>query len=260
MIVFPDDWDKQKSTCKKKRKNEAVTPSEEDGSNSSSTAVTDSLMIPTPLPEVPEMAYDIMKTIHNTKPTPVLPAELDLDVILSHVQFSDILSNLFQHEKIDSSTSLPIVTKAYEESFMREPYADEKPCVSGSLCECNFIDPKHPFTAVEFIPPGDTVKETAQLCVLCSRKITQKLFYDILFTGKECKSCIQRYGNICNTPGEYARECVLACPTHAPLHCMPFPIMSHQRNKYQVYVSNGIRCIRQLRVSYEDFCSPLTKE
>jgi hypothetical protein len=34
--------------------------------------------------------------------------------------------------------------------------------------------------------------------------------------------------------------------------------MSHQRNKYRVRLSGGVRVLDQLRVRYEDFSSPLT--
>lgn len=246
MFVFPDDWNHAKSTAKKKRKLEASEQDQGFASLENSNTITSCATV-----------NDIVKSIHNTKSTPAIPLDFDLDVILTHVSFCEILGNLF-HEA--SNTQIPVVTKLYEESYMREPYQDERACVSGSMCECNFIDPSMPFTGVEFLPPGEPPSSTAQFCVLCSRKITQKLFYDILFTGKEHKGCIQRYGNLCNIPKEYARDCVLICPSHMPMHYMPFPMMSHQRNKYEVYVSNGIRTLRQLRVGYEDFCTPLTKE
>ena len=43
--------------------------------------------------------------------------------------------------------------------------------------ESRFIDRNAPFVGVEFRLPGDP--EAAQLCVLCSRRLTQKLFYDM---------------------------------------------------------------------------------
>lgn len=90
--------------------------------------------------------------------------------------------------------------------------------------------------------------------------MTQKLFYDILFTGADVNGVIQRFGNLCNTPGEYARECMLICPRNAPAHCMPLPIMSHQRNKYAVHINCGMRHLTQVMVGYEDFATPSTRE
>ena len=62
-----------------------------------------------------------------------------------------------------------------------------------------------------------------------------------------------------NVPGEYARECALVCPTNGQLQYMPAPIMSHQRNKYEVYLHSWTLYILQLRVEYEDFQIPSTE-
>lgn len=276
-IAFPEEWVKSKSQTKKRRKlvsgklalrdnNDSDENMEEEKTQVSPTVTaahvsgidTDKGLSSACV--LSGVVNDIMKSIHNTRAVPVFPAELDLDVILSTTSFSDILSNIFHKNMVDTSTRLISVSKIYEESYMREPYQDERACAAGTMCEGHFINPTLPFTCVEFVLPGEAVSEAPQLCVLCSRKTTQKLFYDILFTGADFKGCIQRYGNLCNTKGEYARECMLICPPHVPLHCMPLPIMSHQRNKYEVYLSNGVRTIRQIKVAYEDFCIPLTKE
>lgn len=250
--TFPEDWEKQQPTSQKKRKHVESTSFTDAEKNVPEESIASFELSP--------LVKQIMMNIHNTQSTPAIPAELDLDVILSHVSFSDILKSFFRSDFSTQQKHIPIVSKIYEESFMREPYASERPCASGTLCECNFIDPENPFTAVEFIVPGESVSETPQLCVLCSRKITQKCFYDIVFTGKEFEAPIQRYGNICSAPQEYARECVLICPVHMPLQCMPFPMMSHQRNKYEVFINNGIKMLRQIHVSFEDFRPPLTSE
>ena len=186
------------------------------------------------------------------------PDELTMDTVLEH------LSNRLLMEKGDRGTTIPVlavpvVSKAYEESYLREPFRDERACASGAMCECNFIDPSIPFIGVEFTPYGIPPTTLPSLCVLCSRKTTQKLFYDVLLRGKHATGVIQRYGNIVNAPGEYARECALVCPTNGPLQCLPVPMMSHQRNRYETYMHNGVRCIRQLRVGYEDFRRPSTE-
>jgi hypothetical protein len=133
--------------------------------------------------------------------------------------------------KTKEESNVVVVSRVYEESLMRETLEGEQQCASGALCECLKINPNIPFIGTEFLLPGESKKSTPNFCVLCARKITQKLFYDVLFTGKEPPGLIQRHGNICNTPGEYALECMLVCPVNQPLHCMPVPIMSHQRNK-----------------------------
>ena len=41
---------------------------------------------------------------------------------------------------------------------MREPLnSTERLCVMGERCECRYIDKGNPFTAVEFILPGEKV-------------------------------------------------------------------------------------------------------
>ena len=149
---------------------------------------------------------------------------------------------------------VPIVTRVYEESFLRESLtSDEKNCVMGSACECMFIDQQHPFIGTEFLVPGELPSEQAQMCVLCCRKITQQLFHDMLFNGVTFRGVIQRYGNICEQAGEYSRECMLICPSNCQVQCMPLPIVSHQRNRYSVVLRSGRKYLQQHRVAYEDF-------
>jgi hypothetical protein len=282
-FTVPGDWDNQSNSTSKKRKagESTIKPAAAAAAKTSSSARKPPPPNPLPVPLPPSdpsetersvekeaqltetlspIVTDILSNIHKTQQNPCIPAEMDLDVILTHVSFSDILKNFFHRYSIDETPSIPVISKIYEESFMREPQEGERPCASGSLCECNFINPELPFTAVEFLLPGEGVPKTPQFCVLCSRKITQKCFYDILFSGKEFKTPIQRFGNLCNTPKEYARECVLICPPQLSLQCMPFPMMSHQRNKYEVHTLNGQFYLKQIQVSYEDFHAPLTKE
>jgi hypothetical protein len=77
---------------------------------------------------------------------------------------------------------VPVISRVYEESFMREPTAGERKCVMGTSCEAMVIDKNKPFIAVEFNFPGKTL-EVPQMCVLCYRKHTQRLFYDYSIVG-----------------------------------------------------------------------------
>lgn len=204
-----------------------------------------------------ETLHVIRRSINTAAGIPMTPSELNLDVILSRVPFRTMVNGLFSSDTYEQP-SVPVVVRAYEEHYLREPtMASERPCAAGAMCECMFIDLTNPFTGVEFVVPGETPKESsAEFCVLCSRKVTQKLFYDIVLARKEVHGVIQRYGNLCGVQGEYARECMLICPPGGPLHNMPLPIMSHQRNKYQVRVVNGVRTLVQLKVGFEDFPAP----
>lgn len=164
---------------------------------------------------------------------PSVAAEVNLDHILSSVPYRDMLKDFFGsscsslhtnrshhragaqpqqlHQQQARLPQIPIVTKSYEESFMREPMWDyERPCVMGSSCECNFIStrPEESFTGVEFILPSEahldvSERQQRQMCVLCHRKLVQSLFYDIMYSGAPFRGVIQRYGNICNHAGEF---------------------------------------------------------
>jgi hypothetical protein len=112
------------------------------------------------------------------------------------------------------------------------------------------------------------------MCVLCSRKTTQKLYFDMCYAGVAPHCVIQRYGspepvsplkrtcrygNIFGQVGEYSIDCMLACPPELSLHSMPVPIMSHQRNRYSVVNVCGSKQLKQHRVSHEpesDFQTP----
>jgi hypothetical protein len=264
--MFPSDWNTQTGHKKKRRVADDSSPAAAAAAQQQPPAANTQADEPQPSASTPledlRLPSLILRNINTASRAPATPAELNLDAILSRVPYREILENLYGRENYPH-VDVPVITRAYEEAFLREPmpHSEERPCVSGELCECMFIDQCVPFVGVEFLLPRESISrpEIPQFCVLCSRKVTQKLFYDIIFAGKEVRGVIQRYGNICNVPGEYARECMLICPPHAPLHCMPLPVMSHQRNKYRVKISSGVKHLEQLRVRHEDFVSPLTE-
>jgi hypothetical protein len=184
---------------------------------------------------------------------------LNLDHILSRVPYKTMLENLFSNVTPDGGPpDVPILSRAYEESFMRQAHPGERPCVMADQCECMFIDQNAPFVGVEFRLQGDP--ETPQMCVLCSRATTQKCFYDICFLGRPIKGVIQRYGGIFGQAGEYAQEVMIIPPRAMGLASMPVPSVSHQRNRYSVVVHGGIKHLKQHRVGTEDFPRPSSTE
>jgi hypothetical protein len=184
-------------------------------------------------------------------------SELNLDHILARVPYKSMLENLFSN--VDEVVpDVPILGRAYEESFMRQGMAGERQCVMGEMCECMCIDKSAPFVGVELRLPGDP-PESPQMCVLCSRAATQRCFYDMCFLGRTIKGVIQRYGGIFGQPGEYAAECMLVCPRTMGLASMPVPSMSHQRNRYSVVTHSGLKHLKQHRVGWEDFQPPSSK-
>jgi hypothetical protein len=104
----------------------------------------------------------------------------------------------------------------------------------GDKCECNFISKEHGFIAVEFLLPHEINTDVRQTCILCHRRTVQTLFYDLLYAGRPFKGVIQRFGSICSKVGEYSNDVMLICPIGGPVQCMPFPSVSHQRNRYTV--------------------------
>jgi hypothetical protein len=177
---------------------------------------------------------DICKSVcENIGRCEEVECELDFFDILSHIDYKGVLEGLFGGRGM--GIDVPVISRAYEESFMREPMSGERKCVMGTSCEAMVIDKSKPFIAVEFQLPGKST-EVPQMCVLCSRKHTQRLFYDFLYraTPATCTGVIQRYGVLCNIPGEYRKDMCLIMPPHGPVHCMPYPSVTYQRSHFTV--------------------------
>jgi hypothetical protein len=194
----------------------------------------------------------ILRRLNADYPSPS-PSELSLDHILTRVSYRGLLENLFSNVEPEVP-DVPVLSKAYEETFMRQALAGEQSCVMGDQCECMHIDKSSPFIGVEFRLPQDP--QPPQMCLLCSRATTQKCFYDMCYAGKPTRGLIQRHGNIFGQPGEYAVECMLLCPRAIGLASMPVPCMSHQRNRYSVSSQGGIKRLKQHRVRFEDYQPP----
>jgi hypothetical protein len=186
---------------------------------------------------------------------------VDTDSLVSKLPYKKMLSDIFGgHLKGHLSTSnIPYVTRVYEESFMHEPLNSmERECAKGKLCECMFIDKSQPFTCVEFLLPGEKPQRIPNMCVVCYRAVTQQLYYDVIFDKCEFPGCIQKFGNIHSEVGEYCLDAMLIAAPTAPTHIMPLPIVSHQRNRYSVYVSGGIKRLKQTKVYFQN--TPSCKE
>jgi len=176
-----------------------------------------------------------------------------LKVVLDNSTFQKSLLAHDMSSKMDNHV-VPVVPRAYEESYMRECIiADEKPCSMGQYCECNFIDEHNGFVGVAFVMP-EINSDARGLCILCLRKLTQMLFYRVQKSEYKSSYMIQTYGNVCDQPGEYHSSAMLVMPPHGPVHCMPLPIVAHQRNKYYVVHEDGYRRLKQRNVYVEDFC------
>lgn len=268
-LHIPACWDdesvgqKRKNT-KKQKQYPKRTKYEEDNDEDSET----SLNVPAVSKEDIIEAISSHVGLSAQKPGQTVESGIYLEGILSFFSYHELLTNMFSHKLHDgTNNNIPLVTKQYEEAWMREcgMYEDDEPCVMGQdMCECMQIDDQNPFVGVQFKLPvqmdekGNAQKEIEnKLCVLCCRKQTQSLFYDALFNQRSYACLIQLYGNISDEKGEYSRHVMLSMPSSGPINTMPLPIVSHQRNRYSVQRSgNGLRYIIQHRVSYESFCPP----
>lgn len=175
--------------------------------------------------------------------------ELFLKPVVERVSFSKQLQTV----PSDTSPHLPIVTREYEETFMRSPMPDENACVAGESCECMMLDLERPFIGVQFQLPDMTANSNG-FCVICLRKLTHILYHKTIQQGVHANIIIQKYGNICGEAGEYHPSAMLVCPQGGPVHVMPMPIVAHQRTRYIVSGDkrSGFK-IRQRNVYMEDF-------
>ena len=173
---------------------------------------------------------------------------LCLESVLDSTPFG---TSLLKHGQPGGKDSVSIVTRAYEEQYLRECYLEEDtPCVMGEFCECQATAG---FTGVAFVLP--TVSDVnPRMCVLCIRKTTQMLFYRVVASGLTTSQMVQFYGNIAGVPGEYHKQAMLVVPPGGPVHCMPLPVVAHQRNRYFPTTGpDGVRRIGQRDVYYENF-------
>lgn len=167
---------------------------------------------------------------------------LSIESIVSNISFAKLLAQI---EPSTASTSIPIVSRKYEENFMREcVQSGERPCIMGAACEGMFLDRSQPFVCVRFTLPN-IENGTQNMCILCLRKTTQVLFYKTVFHGIDVRCLIQKHGNIANKEGEYGVESMLVCHPNGPVHCMPLPIVAHQRNRYRVVDIGGKKYAKQ---------------
>lgn len=200
----------------------------------------------TPTAEASDMSVTgicqrITSTIRKSLTSSRRPVELDISYILQCTPYKDLVQSLFSEGSGVCAPDVPVVCRAYEESFLRERISeDEQLCIMQDKCEGNFIDPDIKFTCVRFILPGDPDGSRTGLCVMCHRKHVQSLYYDMLYSGKAFRGVIQSYGNM-SQKNEYCREDLLVCPVGAFTACMPFPIVSHHRSKYQAVCWSGVK-------------------
>lgn len=193
-----------------------------------------------------EMCSTICQNVLDAR-RQVVEDSLNFENIITSIPYRQILETLFTGSAMVSA-DVPIVTKSIEESYMREPVMHgERKCVMGNECECKFIDRDNAFVAVEFLVGSQTVTNCEpQMCVMCSRKHTQRLYYELIFKPPMTHfGVIQRYGVLSGVQNEYTPEHVLIMPPNGPIEAMPYPSPIHCRNNYKVVVRLATRYIVQ---------------
>lgn len=233
-MLLPIAWNKLK------RKRQPNTSIEEDPDISTEH---------TALPDTSVIKKNIVDHINVKQSSTELPEMDDFTWLISKMSIAKMLSSVPK----TLNFSIPIISRKYEETFMRECInLSEKACVFKGQCECMKIDPDNAFVGVQFELPNVTSTRHG-MCILCLRKSTHMLFYNILKQGHSTQTVIQKYGNICNEVGEYHPSAMLICPPNGPVHALPMPIVAHQRNRYSVVRHHGIKYMKQHRVYMEDF-------
>ena len=172
--------------------------------------------------------------------------------IVNETPFVHMLSSM---APLQNNIQIPLISRKYEEKFMRECIGlHEKQCSMQEKCECMFIDNEQKFIGIRFPIPNINNEDISSntMCILCLRKYTLLLYYKTMHAGLDPQVVIQKHGNICNEPGEYAQSAMIFANPNGPVHCMPLPVVAHQRNKYKVVTISGVKYLLQINMNVQN--------
>jgi hypothetical protein len=157
--------------------------------------------------------------------------------------------------------TIQVVTRAYEEKYLREPTGKERSCIMGDQCQGMHLPHvnENAFVLREFLLPTEeeeynrTAKLPAEgrLCLMCKRSEIARAFINIRADGMGVKNNIilQDYRNIVDEEGEYCLEdCLLSSPQ--VFQGLLDPVVLHLRNAYRLKVVKGVRHYEQWRMKY----------
>lgn len=157
-------------------------------------------------------------------------------------------------------TSIQVVTRAYEEQYLREPIGKERPCIMGDQCQGMHLPHcAHGFVLREFLLPTEeeeykrtgNLPSEGRLCLMCKRSEIARAFINIRADGMGVKNnvILQDYRNIVDEEGEYCLgDCILSSPTI--FQGLLDPVVLHLRNAYRMQVKQGVRYYEQWRMKY----------
>ena len=121
--------------------------------------------------------------------------------------------------------SIQVVTRAYEEQYLREPVGKERPCIMGDQCQGLQLPhiKDNAFVLREFLLPTEEeeykrsgkLPSEGRLCLMCKRSEIARAFINIRADGMGVKNnvILQDYRNIVGEEGEYClSDCLLSSP------------------------------------------------
>lgn len=182
---------------------------------------------------------------------------------LLQVAPQDTLSPEDTRHKETARSTIEVVTRDYEQRYLREPVGNERQCIMGELCQGMQLphvkDQK--FILREFLLPSEEEqsKRTRQwpkegrLCILCKRAEIARAFINIRADGMGVKNnmILQDYRNLVNVPGEYRLEdCILS--SSSIFQGLLDPVVLHIKSGYRVKTIQGVRHLDQWRMKYPE--------
>lgn len=158
-------------------------------------------------------------------------------------------------------SSIQVVSRAYEEKYLREPIGKERSCIMSDQCQGLHLPyvTDNAFILREFLLPTEEeeylrtgkLPSEGRLCLMCKRSEIARAFINIRADGMGVKNnvILQDYRNIVETDGEYCLEdCIVS--SHEIFQGLLDPIVLHLRNAYRLKVSDGVRHYEQWRMKY----------
>lgn len=148
------------------------------------------------------------------------------------------------------------VSRAHEESYLREATGNERACINGSDCEGHFVQSGGPgFTLREFLLPSQeasyqrtkVLPTQRYMCLLCQRNKVAEQFFMIKASGRAMKSrhILQNFCNIVGVPNEYVLEDTILSSVNK-WEGIVAPIVMHNRKNYRFRDHGGIKHLDQL--------------
>jgi len=157
--------------------------------------------------------------------------------------------------------SIQVVTRAYEEKYLREAVGKERCCILDDQCQGMHLPyvTDNAFVLREFLLPTEEAEylrsgrlpTEGRLCLMCKRSEIARAFINIRADGMGVKNnvILQDYRNIVDEEGEYCLgDCIVS--SHQIFQGLLDPIVLHLRNAYRLKVKDGVRHYEQWRMKY----------